>query len=658
MVASKLAKYQEMRDFSATAEPSGEDAKVVPSEALRFVIQKHAASHLHFDLRLEYEGTFRSWAVPKGPSLDPKDRRMAMEVEDHPLDYGDFEGTIPKGQYGGGTVMLWDRGYWAPEKGFEKIGQALAKGELKFVMEGERMHGSWVIVRTKRDSRGKASWLLIKHRDEGAIAGNTTGPTDGDRSVASGRTMVEIANGKGKAATPFMTGKGAAAGSVWQSNRDDSAPAGLIAPGGGKRTAIKAKTVASLPSFIEPQLTKLLEKPPSGSGWAHEIKFDGYRMQLRTVGGKASLRTRKGLDWSEKFPEIVAAGADLGDGIIDGEVCALDDSGAPDFAALQAAISEGQTKDLVFFVFDQMFDGKEDLRTLPLTDRKARLEAHVAEAPAIIRYVDHFITAGDAVLLSACRMELEGIVSKRLDAPYQSGRSESWAKSKCRAGHEVVIGGWTTTGENFRSLIAGVNRDGELVHVGRIGTGFGRDVVSKLLPKLKALETDASPFKGKTAPKKGVGVHWVKPELVAEIQYAGFTGDGTLRQASFKGLREDKPAAEVDTVEPAPATTELAEPAPTTIRTKTVMARGSSVVMGVTISHADKPLWPDANDGRPVTKLELAQYYEAVGEWMLPHVKGRPCSMIRMPDGINGAQNFFQRHAAKGQSSLITEVEV
>src|SRR6201986_1091123 len=263
MVASKLAKYQEMRDFSATAEPSGADAKVAPSKALRFVIQKQAASHLHFDLRLEYEGTFRSWAVPKGPSLDPKDRRMAMEVEDHPLDYGDFEGTIPKGQYGGGTVMPWGRGNWAPEKGFEKIGQALAKGELKFVMEGERMHGSWVIVRTKRDSRGKASWLLIKHRDEGAVEGNTTGPTDGDRSVASGRTMTEIANGKGKAATPFMTAKGAAAGSVWQSNRDDSAPAGLIAPTKAKGPPAKTKTVAGLPAFVEPQLTKLLDKPPA-----------------------------------------------------------------------------------------------------------------------------------------------------------------------------------------------------------------------------------------------------------------------------------------------------------------------------------------------------------------------------------------------------------
>jgi bifunctional non-homologous end joining protein LigD len=660
MTATKLAKYQKMRDFSQTAEPSGDDAKVAASQALRFVIQKHAASHLHFDLRLEYEGTFRSWAVPKGPSLDPKVRRMAMEVEDHPLDYGDFEGTIPKGQYGGGTVMLWDRGYWAPEKGFENIGQALAKGELKFVMEGERMHGSWVIVRLKGDKPGKPknAWLLIKHRDAGAVK-DDAGPSDDDRSVASGRTMVEIANGKGKAAKPFMTAQGSAVGAVWRSDRDKSGPAGLITPTKAKASRAKAKAAAALPSFIEPQLTKSLEKPPSGPGWAHEIKFDGYRMQLRTESGTSSLLTRKGLDWSSKFPEIVAAGSGLADGIVDGEVVALDDTGAPDFAALQAAIADGKTKNLVFFVFDQMFCGLEDLRPLPLAQRKERLQAHLDRAPANIRYVDHFITAGDAVLLSACRMDLEGIISKRLDAPYQSGRSESWGKSKCRQGHEVVIGGWTTTGEAFRSLIAGVNRDGELVHVGRIGTGFGRDVVARIMPRLKALETDVSPFKGKSAPKKGVGVHWVRPELVAEIEYAGFTADGSIRQASFKGLREDKPAREVEAEAAAPATTTaLSEPGAASVRSRTVSPRGSVPVMGVTISNSEKPLWPDAGDREPVTKLELAQYYEAVGGWMLPHVKGRPCSMIRMPDGINGAQKFFQRHSAKGQSTLISEVEV
>ena len=374
-------------------------------------------------------------------------------------------------------------------------------------------------------------------------------------------------------------------------------------------------------------------------------------MQLRISGGQARLLTRKGLDWSAKFPEIVAAGAGLADGILDGEVVALDHTGAPDFAALQAAISQGTTQDLVYFVFDQLFAGNEDLRPLPLAERKARLKALVAKAPANIRFVDHFLTAGEAVLKSACRMDLEGIVSKRLDAPYRSGRGDSWVKCKCRQGHEVVIGGWTTTGDAFRSLIAGVNREGELVYVGRIGTGFGREALARVMPRLKALETDASPFTGKGAPKKATGVHWVRPELVAEIEYAGFTGDGAIRQASFKGLREDKPATEVQAE--APAATSLREPA-----RASVLPRGSRPVMGVTISQADKPLWPDANDGKPVTKFDLARYYEAVGAWMLPHVKGRPCSMIRMPDGINGAQTFFQRHGAKGQSALITEVEV
>jgi bifunctional non-homologous end joining protein LigD len=656
MAATKLAKYQEMRDFTKTAEPSGNE-NVVPSKALRFVIQKHAASHLHFDLRLEHDGAFRSWAVPKGPSLDPNDRRLAMEVEDHPLDYGDFEGTIPKGEYGGGTVMLWDRGYWAPETGFENIDRALGKGELKFVMEGERMHGSWVIVRTRRDERGRASWMLIKHRDEAAVPGNGGGPSNSDRSVASGRTMNEIAAGKGRAASSFMTDAGADPGAVWRSNRTDGAPAGLIQPAKGKGTA-KAKLVKALPDFIEPQLAKPLDKPPAGPGWAHEIKFDGYRMQLRVEGGKATLKTRKGLDWSDRYPKIVRSGAALPDGIIDGEVVALDASGAPDFAALQAAVAAGRTGELVFFVFDQLFAGLEDLRPLPLSQRKARLQETVEAAPANIRFVDHFVTAGDAVLQSACRMHLEGIVSKRLDAPYRSGRGDSWTKSKCRAGHEVVIGGYTTTNGAFRSLIAGVNRDGKLVEVGRIGTGFGRDKVAQILPKLQALETNRSPFTGKGSPKKTGEVHWIRPELVAEIEYEGFTADGLLRQAAFKALREDKPAKEVETLEPAPATTALKEPAPPVVRTHTVKSRDSAVVMDVTLSHADKPLWPDPGDGKPVTKLDLAQYYAAVGDWLIQHIRGRPCSIIRFPDGIMAKERFFQRHTGKGQSSLITEVTV
>ncbi len=664
MAATKLQSYQSMRDFSRTSEPSGTDAKVVPSEALRFVIQKHAASHLHFDLRLEFEGTFRSWAVPKAPSLDPKDRRMAMEVEDHPLDYGDFEGTIPKGQYGGGTVMLWDRGFWAPEPGFEDVGAALRKGELKFVMEGERMHGSWVLVRMKgkgADKPGKA-WLLIKHRDEGAVAGNVAGPSDADRSVASGRTMAEITAGTGGAAKPFMTADGAGAGAEWQSDRAaKAAPAAAPPPRSAKpkRSSGKAATVSRLPDFIAPQLAQTLPKPPSAPGWAHEIKFDGYRMQLRVERGKAVLLTRKGLDWSSKFPEIVASGAGLPDGIVDGEVVALDGMGAPSFSALQAAISDGKTADLTYFVFDLVFAGKADLRALPLSERKARLQGLVAGAPANIRYVEHFLTTGEEMLASASRMGLEGIVSKRLDAPYQSGRSESWGKSKSREGQEVVIGGWTTTGKEFRSLLAGVYRDGNLVYVGRIGTGFGRDVVAAILPRLRAVETEHSPFTGRGAPKRVAGVHWMRPELVAEIHHAGFTADGMARQASFKGLREDKPARDVEAERPVPeAATAPRKPVAGTVRARAAMPRGAVPVMGVTVTHADKPLWPDAGDGEPVTKLDLARYYEAVGGWLMPHIQGRPCSIVRMPDGIDGHQKFFQRHTGQNQSSLMTEVTI
>jgi bifunctional non-homologous end joining protein LigD len=646
MAEAKLAPYRSKRDFAQTAEPAGDEA-VTPSQALRFVIQKHAASHLHFDLRLEWDAVFRSWAVPKGPSADPHDRRLAMEVEDHPLAYGDFEGAIPKGEYGGGTVMLWDRGYWAPEPGFEDIGKALEAGELKFVMEGERLHGGWVLVRTRRDARGRASWLLIKHRD--AAAGAVEAPSARDRSVASGRTMAQIAAGSDAKVTPFMTARSLAPDAVWRSNRAD----------GPTREKPAARRKAPMPAFIEPELCKLVPRPPAGSGWAHEVKFDGYRMQLRIETGRASLLTRKGLDWSAKFPEIAAAGSELADGIVDGEIVALNAEGAPDFAALQAAISSGRTSELVYFAFDLMFDAGEDLRRRPLSERKARLKTRLADAPPRLRYVDHFLQPGDAVLQSACRMDLEGIVSKRLDAQYRSGRGEGWTKAKCRAGHEVIIGGWTAEGDRFRSLIVGVRKDGEIVPVGRVGTGFGRDKLQRLMPKLRALATPKSPFAKAAGRPKSVTVHWVKPELVAEIEYAGFTADGLVRQAAYKGLREDKPAEEVVAEAPTPAgEAELAEPKPAPSQAVRSPARGGSRVLGVAISHPDKALWPDGGDGAPVTKLDLAQYFEAVGDWLLPHVRGRPCSQVRAPDGIESKLRFFQRHVAKGQSSLITEVAV
>ncbi|WCK05729.1 DNA ligase D [Agrobacterium tumefaciens] len=662
MVSDKLSTYKQKRDFQKTQEPSGA-AKLKASNRRRFVIQKHDATRLHYDLRLELDGVFKSWAVTKGPSLDPHDKRLAVEVEDHPLDYGDFEGTIPKGQYGGGTVMLWDRGYWEPE-GNKTPEQALAKGDFKFTLEGERLHGSFVLVRMRNDRDGgkRINWLLIKHHDDFSVEENGAAILeDNATSVASGRTMEAIAAGKGRKPKPFMVQSGdVQADAVWDSKH------GLAAEERGADTKTKRKPApkkpakSKMPEFIPPQLCETLERPPSAEGWIHEIKFDGYRIQARVENGEVTLKTRKGLDWTAKYPAIATSASNLSDAIIDGEICALDENGAPDFAALQAALSEGKTDALVYFAFDLLFQGDEDLRQLPLTERKERLQTLLDDAgeDPRLRFVEHFETGGDAVLRSACKLSLEGIVSKQADAPYQSGRTETWAKSKCRAGHEVVIGAYATTNGKFRSLLVGVFKGDHFVYVGRVGTGYGAKTVDAIVPRLQELETSKSPFTGIGAPKKDPNVVWVKPKLVAEIQFAGWTADGLVRQAAFKGLREDKPAAEVEAEKPAaPAKTDTPTP---TVTKSSRPARGKNAkaeVMGVMISSPDKPLWPDAHDGKPVTKEDLARYHEAVGPWLVDHIKGRPCSIIRTPDGIGGEQ-FFQRHAMPGTSNLLELVKV
>jgi bifunctional non-homologous end joining protein LigD len=665
MRRDSLSTYRAKRDFNRTEEPSGK-AAVAQANQLRFVVQRHDATRLHYDFRLELDGVFKSWAVTKGPSLDPHDKRLAVEVEDHPLDYGDFEGTIPKGQYGGGTVQLWDRGYWVPEVDPHT---GLKSGSLKFRLDGERLSGSWALVRMRSDRFGKGkrnNWLLIKHRDDAAHDGDHDALLKDPRSVASGRTLQEIAIGTGNAPTPFMTAKKRGAGAVWQSNKKGGGDTAAL-----PETRAKAKKVKAMPQFVEPQLAKLVERAPSASGWAHEVKFDGYRLQLRVEDGQATLRTRKGLDWTAKFSAIAQAAEKLPDCMIDGEAVALDKRGAPDFGALQAALSEGNSRDLIFFAFDLLFAGDEDLRPLPLGERKARLKdllAGLKDKRHQIRYVEHFETSGDAVLESACRMHFEGIVSKELAAPYRSGRVGSWVKAKCRAGQEVVIGGWTQEGRKLRSLIAGVHRGHKLVHVGRVGTGFSERVMRELLPKLRAVESDKSPFATGASPRKEANMHWARPELVAEIEFAGWTGDGNVRQAAFKGLRSDKPAAEIKAERPAkpetttmakpqlkPKPTAAAEPTSKSRRKTAAPASGPAVILGVSISHPDKPLWPDEKP--PITKLELAQYYEAAGDWMIEHIKGRPCSVVRTPDGIGG-QKFFQRHALPGSSHLLTEVKV
>ncbi|HTD75821.1 MAG TPA: DNA ligase D [Steroidobacteraceae bacterium] len=678
MAKPALSVYRTKRDFTKTDEPSGEQ-RVAASSRLRFVVQKHAARQLHYDLRLEWDGVFKSWAVARGPSLNPADKRLAVEVEDHPLDYGDFEGTIPKGEYGGGTVMLWDRGFWSPE-GTKTTEDAFAAGDLKFTLDGDKLKGSWVLVRMRGDRFGgkRTNWLLIKHRDAESNADGGDAVLDEDRSVASGRTMQQIGNGKGKRPKPFMlaTTTPAKADAVWHSKGSDEtkntrAEKAVAVKTSAKKVRVKPIMVKSLPTFIEPQLAKLVDRPPDYAGWGHEVKFDGYRAQLRVEKGDAVIRTRTGLDWTERFKAIAQDAAEFSDCIIDGEIVALDERQLPNFGALQAALSAEQSDELVFYVFDLLFEGREDLRTLPLSDRKARLEKFLTaqKAAAQIRYVSHLQSNAEAVLASACKIGLEGIISKKLDAAYFSGRSDRWVKAKCRGGQEVVLGGWTTEAGTLRSLLAGVYRDGELVYVGRIGTGYGREIVKTLLPKLQKLTREKSPFEGANAPPKESNVRWLKPDLVAEIEFEGWTSSGNIRQAAFKGLREDKnphdvvaetPAMQKSVESKAPSEGARSRPARAAASRKSktaAPAAGPSTVMGVTLSKPDKALWPHAGDGKPVTKLDLGRYYEQVGDWLLPHLAGRPCSLVRAPDGITG-QQFFQRHAMAGISELFDLVKV
>jgi bifunctional non-homologous end joining protein LigD len=456
------------------------------------------------------------------------------------------------------------------------------------------------------------------------------------------------------------------ADAVWDSNRGEAADARDAAKA---VSAAKARKVAEMPDFIAPQLCAPVERPPTGEGWGHEIKFDGYRVQLRIEGGEATLKTRKGLDWTDKFAAIGREASALPDAMIDGEIVALDHDGNPNFSSLQAAIADGKTEKLIFFAFDLLFADGMDLRRLPLRERKERLKALLEQRKGkakgkakCIRYVEHFEVDGGAVMDSARELSLEGVVSKKLHASYHSGRSDSWTKAKARAGQEVVIGGWKSTGGKFRSLMAGVYRDDHLVFVGMVGTGFGQDTVKRIMPALKANASDRSPFGGKNAPGKTRDVHWLEPELVAEVEFAGWTADGNIRQAAFKGLRQDKPAAEVKAEKPAMTEVALSAVAKTAVKSGAVgtarpAAGKPGEVMGVVISKPEKALWPDAGDGESVTKLDLARYFEAVGDWMIGHLKGRPCSIVRAPDGIKGEQ-FFQRHGMPSTSKLLELVKV
>ncbi|MDR6872219.1 bifunctional non-homologous end joining protein LigD [Bosea sp. BE125] len=651
---ASLELYRAKRNFSRTGEPKGAAARnKAISRGGAFVIHKHAARRLHYDLRLEHDGVLWSWAVTRGPSLDPDDKRLAVHVEDHPIEYGAFEGTIPEGQYGAGSVIIWDEGQWLPE-GDPAFG--MSKGHLAFTLEGHKLAGQWHLVRLKpRRGEKRDNWLLIKVRDEFAR-------DDEDileiapLSVKSGRSIEEI---------------GADGTKLWPKTKRPGAGAGTVA--GTKRRAAKRTTKAdvALAPFVAPCLATLQDKPPVGDNWLHEVKFDGYRLQARIeagqVGkaGKVRLSTRSGLDWTERFgATLVDALAKLPceTALIDGEVVALGETGISSFSALQEALSEGRTGALVFFAFDLLHLDGEDLRAEPLLARKEQLEAllQAAAADGPLRYSEHFVEPGQTMLRHACRMGLEGVVSKRVDAPYRSGRGRDWIKSKCTQRQEFVIAGYVPSkgsGRELGSLVLGYQADGALQPAGRVGTGFTRKSAAALKRRLDAIKTENPPFAGATGRDREVV--WVKPEFVAEIEFRAWTASKTLRHASFLGLREDKPAAEVVAEMPASSRTGSKAPAskapvskakpmstkPISTKPGAAPARAETTVR---LSNPDKPLWPDIG----LTKQDLLDYYATVWPLMRPFVVDRPLSLLRAPNGIAG-HAFFQKHAGPGLNKAV-----
>lgn len=606
-----LETYRKKRDFNRTSEPKGGTRRRAAGNS--FVIQKHDARRLHYDFRLEMNGVLKSWAVTRGPSLVPSEKRLAVHVEDHPLDYGDFEGTIPQGEYGGGTVLVWDRGTWKPEG--DPV-RGLKKGHLEFTLEGEKLSGRWHLVRMARRPREKRdNWLLIKGDDsEARSADDPDILEERPESVKTGRDVADVAGEE-----PGWSSK---TGKIAKAPPKEAKPV---------RRARKAR----MPDFIAPQLAMLKPQAPGGKGWLHEIKFDGYRLQVHVDAGKVELLTRSGLDWTGKFgPTVPGALGSLpvSQAILDGEMVVEASGGASDFSALQADLSAGRTDRFVYYAFDLLYLDGQDLRGAALEDRKQALARLLEKAPDAVRYSDHFEEDGELVLRHACRLSLEGVVSKRAAARYTSGRGRDWIKSKCCDRQEMVIGGFvpsTTSNNAIGSLVLGVYEDSKLRHVGRVGTGFSRPVALDLYKRLGALERKTSPFAGKLDATARRGVRFVKPQLVAEVEFRDWTADGRLRHAAFRGLREDKPAGEV-------------------VREDEAVASRKAPTSKVKLTHPERVYWKDAG----VTKEGLANYYAQVWRLMAPHVVSRPLALVRCPQGT-AQKCFFQKHGWSGMSGEI-----
>ncbi|HEX7038438.1 MAG TPA: DNA ligase D [Pseudomonadales bacterium] len=616
---ARLNRYRDKRNFRKTPEPSGRIVRRPAGEGGLFVVHKHAARRLHYDLRLEHDGVLESWAVPKGPGREPGDKRLAVHVEDHPLDYGEFEGVIPKGEYGGGTMMLWDRGHWRQTR--------RSNGRIDFELEGHKLKGAWTLTRMAKrgDDKEADNWLLIKRHDpEGFVDMPADVPED--VSVASGRTMEEIAE----------------AG-------ENRAPGAAAMPGARR---------GRLPARPRPQLATLVDRPPSGAGWIHEIKFDGYRIMAVIDRGEVRLVSRNGKDWTERFPEIARELAKLpaDAAVLDGEIVALQADGTSSFRGLQEALSDKRTGELVYQVFDLVHLDGTDLTGVELTRRKAAL-AELSEragfvGSARIRHTEHIDGAGAEFYDQACRLGLEGIVCKRADARYRGERNRQWLKVKCSRHAELLIGGFTDPSGSrtgFGALLLGAwDEDGRLQYAGKVGTGFDQRQLAALARELKRREIDRSPFVA--CPERG-GVHWVQPELVAEVEFTEQTRDGYLRHPAFRGLREDKNPEDIRMAEPDPTVTAqkpagaaTAERSSRRTRSRTKPRAGSPGdgrvrVAGVVLTNPDRVLYPQQG----ITKLDLARYYEDVADWILPRLRRRPLSLVRCPEGQTG-QCFYQKH--------------
>jgi bifunctional non-homologous end joining protein LigD len=693
-----LELYRKKRKFGVTAEPRGRKGR---RGGNRYVIQKHAARRLHYDLRLEFDGVMKSWAVTRGPSLDPGEKRLAVHVEDHPIEYNSFEGTIPEDEYGGGTVMIWDRGQWIPEGDPHK---GYAKGHLDFVLEGKKLRGRWHLVRMRgRDRDRHENWLLIKGRDDEARSRRWGDILEEEPlSVASGRSMDEIAAGKGKKR-------------VWHSNRSADRSANRSAADARPQTqrefraelqaesksrlktreqrssakptahkpAAKRKSIAKaagaarrsveplrsnrrrggLPHFVLPSLATLHGTPPDGAEWIHEIKFDGYRIESRLDHGTVCLLTRKQLDWTHRFQRIAKAIAALpaDTALLDGELVVENENGISSFSLLQTDLKDGRENRFVYWIFDLLHLDGRDFTSEPLTVRKAVLRGLLKNQPrnGPLRYTEDFEERGSTIFKHSCELGLEGIVSKLRDAPYRSGRSENFIKTKCHNAQEFVVAGFTpsTAMPNaVGALTVAFHEGGKLRYAGRLGTGYTHATARDLWRRLSALRIDRPSL---VLPKdeRRKNVIWVRPELVVEAEFRGLTHDGLLRQASFKGLREDRPAGEVVRETPAEETMpakqrqmrKSADRKPVQREAKQSRlspARGKNggghvEVAGVHLTHPDRVYWADAG----VTKEDLAAYYQDVWKLMASHLVDRPLAIVRCPDGIAG-ECFFQKHIA------------